>query len=312
MAGDMDPKSESLLRELLRNPENKAVYETMCDTQVELPLATERDRLETLHDTMRKIMNTEAVRSRKRILAMRIVVAASVVICLGVVAYQLFRPGLTEQWVDYYCRAGGFTTLPLSDGSCVYVNSESRLHYPVRFLGRQRSVELDGEAYFEVAENPDKPFVVHTDLIDVRVVGTSFNIKSYKSDSLIYATLVEGCIELTVNGTEGNYILKPNEQACISKCDGKVTIAEIDPDFDTGWKDGYLTFYKMKFSEICQLLQRRYGYLLNVEDSALLETVFTGRFVRGENIFQVLDVIRHNTPFDYSVGDDRVITITVE
>lgn len=312
MAGVLDPKSEVLLQELLQDTENRAIYEALCATRVEIPSVSEQELSSTQNDTMRKIMCAIPSKAQRINIFLKFAVAASIIICVGILTYQFFISQSQEQWIDYYCQAGGFTKIQLSDNSHVYINSDSRLRYPIRFSGRQRSVEMEGEVFFEVTRDPKKPFIVHSDMIEVRVIGTSFNIKSYKSDSLIYATLVDGCIELIVNGHTEHYILEPNEQACISKISGDVTISNIDPDFNTGWKNGHLTFYKMKFTDICTLLQRKYGYTIEIRDQDLSNTIFTGRFIKDENIFQVLDIIRQNTPFSYSVQDNVIIITTTK
>ena len=134
---------------------------------------------------------------------------------------------------------GGEFSLQLADGTKVWLNSETTLKYPVRFAGNERKVELSGEAFFEVAKNETVPFLVESGEQIVKVLGTEFNISSYKENPAIYTTLVKGSVEVSVRSKpEIRQKLAPNEQSAMSKADEKLMKQQVDPYPYVAWKDG--------------------------------------------------------------------------
>src|SRR5690606_4403888 len=122
------------------------------------------------------------------------------------------------------------------DGSKVYLNAGSTLQFPSAFAGNERRVKLNGEGYFEVAPNKDKKFIVETESLQVEVLGTVFNLKSYADDSKIYTTLLEGKVAIT--GVDNRVqILSPNEHAIYNKSTKKLSIESIDTSPNVAWKD---------------------------------------------------------------------------
>ena len=131
---------------------------------------------------------------------------------------------------------GGEYQLILSDGSRVWLNSDTRLRYPVSFIGEKREVYLEGEAYFEVSHS-DKPFEVHGGGQCVRVLGTSFNVMAYGDESKVQTTLVSGSVRVVLDQSDKTVLLTPGHQAEMDKNSGKITMREVNVENYIGWKD---------------------------------------------------------------------------
>ncbi len=153
----------------------------------------------------------------------------------------------------------------LADGTEVWLNAESRIEFPSNFQGNERRVKLLGEAYFKVARNEKSPFVVSTEQMDVRVLGTEFNLKSYSSETA-HITLVKGSLEVYSPGSvndgvandESSTLLKPGQDAWYDK-DGKIQVAEIDVYDVIQWKDGFFYFNDKSLVTVLRELGRWYN-----------------------------------------------------
>ena len=197
----------------------------------------------------------------------------------------------------------------LSDGTRVWINASSSLKYPASFDPAQRTVWLDGEAYFEVAENEAHPFVVRTGVMDVKVLGTHFNVTAYASDPKITTTLVEGKVELwTVhNKTAYATTLEPGQQAVYLKDENRIVLRKVEPALYTAWKDGYYKFDNTSFGEIAERLEKMYHVKITFADESLGQIPYTGTFVQEQSIREVLEIIRSVKPFRYHIKDNHVI-----
>lgn len=146
--------------------------------------------------------------------------------------------------------------LLLSDGSQVWMNSESTIVYYTNFSEEKRAITLSGEAYFEVARNENKPFVVTARNAEIMVLGTSFNVSAYENDEVVAATLVEGEVEVATSGRSVR--LTPGLQAKINR-NGLISTSEVDVSLYTSWLKGVFDFEDMPLEEICLKLSRWYG-----------------------------------------------------
>lgn len=224
---------------------------------------------------------------------------------------------------------GSRTNLHLPDGTQVWLNAGSRLDYARNYGSVSREVNLTGEAFFDVAPNASKPFVIHTRRIDIRVLGTSFNVKSYPSDKTTEATLVKGSIEVSIrNRPSDKIILKPNEKLVVSNDDslmkipsprrralrtepsliviGKPTYEEhTGAMIETSWIDNKLIFQDEVFSDLAKQMERWYGVSIRFDDPRLQDLQFTGTFEK-ETIQQALDALKLTAQFDYSIEGTQI------
>ena len=182
---------------------------------------------------------------------------------------------------------GGTYTVELCDGTKVYLNSGTTLEFPSRFDGKVRSVILKGEAYFDVARNVSKPFVVEVDEMKVKVLGTSFNVKSYVDEPGVYTTLVEGSVAILRDGQPEKKI-KPGEQAYYNKGVGTLSIAEVDVNEFTSWKDGLFYFKDIALEEILRLVSRWYDLEVFYMNQGAKSVIYSGKLPMYSSVEDVL------------------------
>lgn len=207
---------------------------------------------------------------------------------------------------------GGQFQLTLSDGTEVWLNSESQLKYPVNFVdGQTRQVELVyGEAYFDVtpsADNNGRAFKVFNQSQEVEVLGTEFNIKAYKDENHIYTTLVEG--KVAVNNKNLNTILKPNQQSNLDITNNKISVSTIDTKMEISWKDGIFRFKEMPLRDIIKVLSRWYDFNVVFENVALKNdnTTFKGVLEKGQNVKTILLAMKNSkTINDYEINNKTI------
>ncbi|WP_461638602.1 FecR family protein [Labilibaculum euxinus] len=177
--------------------------------------------------------------------------------------------------------------LVLSDGTKVWLNSESELRYPVKFTGETREVELLGEAYFAVEKNPDKPFLVKTKSTTTRVLGTEFNVSAYPNEEL-NITLVEGSIELKSKQTSGKQRLIPGDNANLKIGGDQIHVSQVDVRKYTAWRDGYFYFEKERLEDILTKLERWYDFKVFYQNPAVKDYIFRMRADRNEDFAEII------------------------
>jgi len=202
---------------------------------------------------------------------------------------------------------GERSTITLADGTSVWLNADSKLTYPKVFSGKTREVFLDGEAFFDVSEDPAKPFIVRTSAISVRVLGTSFNVRSYDQDDQIRTTLVKGKIILSVTDDESNQLtLKPSQQAVFEKHSRKITLENkvITENF-TAWREGKLSFEGQPLSLIIKELERWYDVTIIMENESSLNCPFSAK-INNKTLVEVLDLFNASDGIEYTIDEKKV------
>lgn len=190
---------------------------------------------------------------------------------------------------ELYVPAGQRAELTLPDGSKVWLNAGSRLSYPSTFTNERR-VSLSGEGYFVVAPNKEVPFIVSTSTIDVRALGTEFNVSSYPSSRNIEVYLQKGSVKTYFPGAETNgLIMLPGQ--CLVQNGKKLELKEMDPDILL-WREGLYTFKKQKLGKIIEKLELYYDVRINVKDPEILDYEYVGKFRQRDGILTILQVIQ--------------------
>jgi transmembrane sensor len=206
---------------------------------------------------------------------------------------------------------GGQFFLQLSDSTKVWLNSESQLKYPVTFVdGKTRQVELIyGEAYFEVSpsiKHKGARFKVKTQMQNVEVVGTEFNIKAYKNETNIYTTLVEGSVE--ISNTKMKQILAPNQQSNLNLKSNSIKITTVDVYSEISWKKGVFVFKGLSLKEISKVLSRWYDVDIEFADTALENVKFNGTLNKNQNIENILTTIKTTNYIKaYEIKNNKII-----
>ncbi len=200
--------------------------------------------------------------------------------------------------------------LILSDETYVHLNSGSTLKYPVQFQkGKAREVFLDGEGYFEVAKDETHPFIVKTNSLNIKVLGTQFNLSAYTDDESVSTVLVEGAVGFFDKNKQfevSEYpLLVPGYMASWQKQDKKIEIEETDTSLYTGWREGKIIFNHMPFSKIRKKLERNYRVSISNKDKELEKIQFTASF-DTETIGQVLEAFGKNYYMKYTIEDNKI------
>lgn len=197
--------------------------------------------------------------------------------------------------------------LQLPDGTKVWVNSCTTLQYAEDYGFSNRNIQLSGEAYFEVARDEKKPFIVKTNGIDVKALGTAFNISAYPEDTQLITTLFSGKVAVQPTLTRQQIMLSPNQVAIYYKNGNKIEVTPYDKNLFAQWRGGYLSFEMMYLQDITKLLERNYNVVFRYENQKIKKFRFSGSFRNSEDLTQILEVIKTNTGIQYQAMQDTVI-----
>jgi len=223
--------------------------------------------------------------------------------------YHSVRHGqvsLNQTYNEIYSSVDAITKVSLPDGSIVWLNHSSTLKYPAMFLGESRTVELTGEGYFEVAHNPQMPFVVKAEDIQVKSLGTEFNVLAYPNDDKIEISLISGKVVLLQAEQEEKGIpllkMEPKDWAIFQKTNNEISTQKIIDDRHFSWKEGKLIFNKEPIDEVVKKLSRWFNVDIQIKDPELYDLTYTATFV-NETLPQVLELLSMVTPINYSISN---------
>jgi ferric-dicitrate binding protein FerR (iron transport regulator) len=192
---------------------------------------------------------------------------------------------------------GQYVNLTLSDGTKVSLNSNSKLIFPTTFRSDNRTVQLDGEGYFEVAHNAKKPFHVLTNKCDVKVLGTTFNVLAYSNSDVFETSLLKGSVQIINLNNSEKILLKPNEKAELR--DGKLHGSILENENDFLWRTGVYVFQNEPLIDILQKMESYYQTKIIVNNVAIGQLRCTGKFRQKESIEDVIEVLKNLTHFNY-------------
>lgn len=245
--------------------------------------------------------------SMRNLMRYAAVLAGALVFALSVHLWSGYWKKEAEvQLVEKVNRKGQKAILFLSDGSKVMLNAASTLRYPKEFEGNIREVYLEGEAFFEVSES-SRPFIVRTNQLAVRVLGTSFNVNA-SSDTREHAvSLVTGKVELhPADGNQQYLILSPGEKGKVSSAAGGLVKASFDYEEEIAWKEGVLLFKDIPLAEALNRIEKWYGVEFSTADLPLQDYHVTGRF-DNESLGNVLLSISFTTKINYKIEGNKII-----
>jgi len=199
--------------------------------------------------------------------------------------------------------AGAKKTFVLSDGTRVKLNSESSLRFPDTFSGNYREVYLQGEAFFEVAENSKQSFLIHSTGFITEVKGTSFNIRAYLDEPQKIA-VITGLVEVYVPGKEATSVY-PQQMATLNSDSSRFEITSYDPVKELGWHNNILHFDNEKLLHVFQKLERWYGIEIEVSNASILKEIYQGEY-KDESLHNVLTGISFTTGFQFEIEEKKV------
>lgn len=196
--------------------------------------------------------------------------------------------------------------LTLADGTQIWLNANTVISYPDDFNRKNRSINLKGEAYFKVAKNKDLPFVVNTDDIDVKVLGTEFNVKAYNDESTVEVQVTEGKVQVYKDNADSAYYLTANEMISFDKSNSQFTETPFDGSAEN-WREGKYVFNNKPLSLIIRQLERIYAVHFIVNDKKLLDEIYYGEVNVNDPIAKIMEIISINGRFNYAINDKQII-----
>lgn len=212
---------------------------------------------------------------------------------------------------DIYVPCGERMTVLLSDGTKVYLNADTKLTYPEQFVGKERKVSVEGEAYFEVKKDIEKPFIVDVSSMQIKVLGTSFNVNAYPSEKKVLTTLDEGSVKIrNVQSNSFDYIMKPGETAIFEKETG-TCIVQKNKDYknESVWLKDVLIFNDTPLEDVLKILSRKYNVQFSVENKAIYSYTYTLKS-ESESLQEILENMGHITPIKYKRVNRKEIKIS--
>jgi Fe2+-dicitrate sensor, membrane component len=310
------PNIKDDIKDLLEKRSNQSIEEQIDEARIVVSQINEVDSYAAYAHIREKLgKNSRRVSFVSLLTRVAAVLFVPVLITSGWLAYKLHTSTNNDSLAmqEITSPVGVRSHVVLSDGSTVWLNAESTLKFPVPFQKDIRSVDLKGEAFFEVAKNKAKPFVVNSGGVNVKVLGTRFDCKAFEEDKTIEVILEEGKIALNSTSSSNEYdaVLKPGDHAVIEKSTGKMNIRNEDVTKYIAWHQGKLVFANTPISEVAQMLERWYGVEVVIGNKDILNYRFTTTF-DNESIFNVIELLELSSPIQLkyvpaSIGPDNKI-----
>lgn len=313
-----------------KNPDHKKYYMDLKNLWIAQTMPQSKATDAELQMIRRRTTNNIEEQYRRRGILMYFsgAVAAVAVIALIITLFtkgntsggqidELVRVGLADIPTQYrhqvYTEKGVKAKVILPDSSIVWLNSESRIIYPDKFIGHTREIEFSGEAFFEVTKDSLTPMFIKTNKnFTVKVLGTSFNLKSYDEDKTAVTTLYTGIVDIIskVPGKGDTFEttrLIPNE-ICVVTENKPPVLSKVDVQIaqkEAVWRNGKMVFESVRLEEVIKMLKRWHGVEIVVENPQILDYKITADF-ESESIVQIAEMLRYCALIDYRVADNKV------
>ena len=211
----------------------------------------------------------------------------------------------TEAFNQLIVPIGKRSTVTFADGTQIWVNSGTKVIYPVRFAADKREIFVDGEAFLEVSRDETKPFIVKTRKIDIKVLGTRFNVSAYENQADQQIVLVSGKVEVEIPGQSKN-ILAPNQMFSYNNNTNKSGISKVDVNDYIAWKDGYYQFRHQSLAFILEKVAKYYGRTIRWDDETGALSC-SGKLDLKESLDEVLNTLRKAAPIEIIQQSDNII-----
>lgn len=225
--------------------------------------------------------------------------AMSIAVCmilpfLGAVAYKYLVPAEDVPWLEMKVPHGQTYELVLADGTCLHLNAGSRVTYPSEFIGKERRIFVDGEVFAEVAKDPEKPFIIASGDVDVKVLGTTFNFKAYDNTECVELLLLEGMVRMDIDAQNRTkqLMVHQGEMVQYDRKNGEIDLKDFNPLRYKGFHDnGSIHFFNLRLSDITSDLERLFGSKIVLLDESLADTRYFAWFTNNEDLDQILQGI---------------------
>lgn len=287
-AGDATPEEEKAIMDWTEvSPENYRLY--LKERKYWNALLVNSDLME---------VSTSSSPKKSINLWMLSAIAASVALLLVFSLPFFSKESPEEKWQSVWVPPGQRAQVVLNDGTKVWLNSRSTLTYPSSFNAEKRVVELDGEGFFEVEKEAQRPFVVQTPKYTVKVLGTSFNVLAYRDHNTFETALLSGSVQVASSaGNMPGIVLKPNQK--VIETAGKLLVAQIDNMDHFRWREGLICLDDERFEELVSKFSLYFDIKITIKDPKLLDYRCTGKFRQSDGIDYALRVLQAEMKFSY-------------
>lgn len=234
--------------------------------------------------------------------------AAACVLLLVIAGIGLWTWKSNVPMVEVITHAGERRYVMLPDSSEVWLNGNSTLRYPEFFAQHKlRKIELEGEAYFDVKKDVQRPFTVYNDALTVCVLGTSFNFSSYLAEEQAEVTLLEGCVEVVGNQGEGMITINPNQRVVLDKLTHRMLVSEVYAPLAIAWHNDRIPFKQMRIEDIMKVLETHYEVDIEMGKKLYNNDTYTGEIYCSHTIDSVLKDLSYTIPFRYTRRGKKVV-----
>jgi ferric-dicitrate binding protein FerR (iron transport regulator) len=245
---------------------------------------------------------------RKKLFARIVGYAATVALLVGgawVAAHFYYDNHQVTEYNTITASSGNFTLLTLGDGTEVWLNAHSSLRYPAVFDKDKREVELRGEAYFRVAKNAERPFTVSTPSLDVKALGTTFNVKCDSLQATTDVSLIEGSVAVMFGGNTRDVILKPMQNLHLAG--EKITVTTMANDDGFLWKDGIIVFDELSLTDIVKKIEWCYDTKIIISNTDAANDTYSGKFRLQDGPYEILRILQKGRRFKLQKNDENNI-----
>lgn len=233
------------------------------------------------------------------------------VIGFGILYWSIQYNQSSGQLTETFAPRGQKSQLILSDGTKVWLNSDTKIKYPGNFSNKQRDIYLDGEAFFEVSKNEHQPFVVHTSAVNVKVLGTKFNVRAYRDEDQIETSLFEGSINLSMDNSNivGSKVkeVSPGQSFAYSKTCHELVANKFPEDEINGWKKNQLIFKDDTFSNLVRKMERWYDVKVVYDQQLFNDRRLTVELYEGERLERLMEIVSLTLSVDYKYEKGEII-----
>ena len=256
------------------------------------------------------ITDRQSVQSRKkrtRVVFMELLRVAAVILVMFLVGGYIYVRKMEEIRLAnniVTVPVGQRVNLQLPDGTSVWLNASTEIIYPAYFSGSTREIHLNGEAYFEVEHNASKPFIVHTETFDIKVLGTKFNVEAYKGMEGFTTALMEGSVEVTDRKNKDKSVrLYPAQKVAFRN--GELCKSPIDNYDVYRWREGLICFKETRFADLMRQLEKNYGVRILINNEAVKEKVFSGKFRTTDGIDNALRLLQKEGHYTFEWDENK-------
>lgn len=314
-----------LLKEHSNNEPARQLVEELFNADIVFEPFNTNEKIEaSVHRLNQRMSQKPVLTLHHRKWLRAIAIAASILLLAG--AYALYQFKETNQ-ARHIVKTSKMSksNMVLPDGTKVWLNADTKISYSLGNNGRE--VELDGEAYFDVVKDKNHPFIVHTKAIDIKVLGTAFNVRAYSKEHNTQATLLRGSIEVLLKKKNNERLfLSPNEKIVIrndldttpvrvtdnaGKSISEMELVKIEPNpvdlgfLETQWLKPYISFDQQKLQDIIPMLENWYNVKITVHTPALLQRRFSAR-IENESLEEILESFRLASNLRYTINNNNV------